>query len=344
MLNRASFCFPVFLKLVSVLLLSKDMLQLSSCFCRLVGSGSASVDPVGHLYVFTTNTIYVKLYLFKVQKHVKCGPVEMDRTCCYASPFLGRLKIGPIFGLLADALSSGHGRGHCLRLVPRRRTVAGVRDVLREGKVRNVSPVTHRIGYTTIPARGGIILVFVRSVSTGLVRRFKSAGGLAPFLSDLCLRSLDFSRFCSTNVRAGRKVCTALCSFPTVVGQGTVGKTIMPICSKLPAMLGSGNCQGLFFVARRSRCSGVGTFLHAGKFSRVCTRRGCPGSGIIGDFNMRSSFLCRCTLPVLGGETRRERPFFAMLLSVDGRPSCIVPGCFGPRDAGLRSRVIRCTS
>lgn len=194
------------------------------------------------------------------------------------------------------------------------------------------------------PGHEGMILIFVRSVSTGLVKAFKSSGGLAPCLSDLCRRSLDFDRFCSSNVRAGRNVCSALCSFPTVVGQGTVGNSIVPICSKLPAMLRRGKCYGLFFVARRSRCSGVGTFLHAGNFSRVCTRRGCPSRGMIGDFNIRSSFVCRCTLPVLGRETKAKGPFFDMLLSVDGRPPCIVPPCFRPRDSILRRRVMRCTS
>ncbi len=286
----------------------------------------------------------MKTYFFNVHKQEKCGPVGIDRTCCYGSPFLGRLNIGPIFGLLADVLSSGHGRGHALDLVPRGRTVRGMRDLLKHRNVGNVSPVTQRIVSSSTPGQQGVIVVLVRSVSTRLVRTFKGARELAPFLSDLCRRSLDFGRFCSSNVRAGRNVCSSLCSFPTVVGHGTVGKSIVPICSKLPAVLGRGNCRGSFFVARRSRCSGVGTFFHAGNFSSVCTRRGCPRRGIIGNFNIRSSFLFRCTLPILSERTRDNVPFFDMLLAVDGRPPCVVPKRFRPRDSGPRGRVMRCTS
>lgn len=73
-LGETSFYFPIFLGLISILLLSGSVLRLSSYFYHLINSKSTSISPINRLCIFAAGAVCIGLCLFGIRGRMDITP------------------------------------------------------------------------------------------------------------------------------------------------------------------------------------------------------------------------------------------------------------------------------
>ena len=117
-LGETSFYFPIFLGLISILLLSGSVLRLSSYFYHLINSKSTSISPINRLCIFATGAVCIGLCLFGIRGRMGYNPIRVSQAYYCTDPFLNQLGVNPVFNLLTSTLDDNRKENRYLHLMP----------------------------------------------------------------------------------------------------------------------------------------------------------------------------------------------------------------------------------
>lgn len=92
-LGETSFYFPIFLGLISILLLSGSVLRLSSYFYHLINSKSTSISPINRLCIFAAGAVCIGLCLFGIRGRMGYNPIRVSQAYYCTDPFLNQLGV-----------------------------------------------------------------------------------------------------------------------------------------------------------------------------------------------------------------------------------------------------------
>lgn len=128
-LGETSFYFPIFLGLISILLLSGSVLRLSSYFYHLINSKSTSISPINRLCIFAAGAVCIGLCLFGIRGRMGYNPIRVSQAYYCTDPFLNQLGVNPIFNLLTSTLDDNRKENRYLHLMPEQEAITNMQSI-----------------------------------------------------------------------------------------------------------------------------------------------------------------------------------------------------------------------
>lgn len=140
-LGETSFYFPIFLGLISILLLSGSVLRLSSYFYHLINSKSTSISPINRLCIFAAGAVCIGLCLFGIRGRMGYNPIRVSQAYYCTDPFLNQLGVNPVFNLLTSTLDDNRKENRYLHLMPEQEAITNMQSILQRKGIEGISPL-----------------------------------------------------------------------------------------------------------------------------------------------------------------------------------------------------------
>lgn len=173
-LGETSFYFPIFLGLISILLLSGSVLRLSSYFYHLINSKSTSISPINRLCIFAAGAVCIGLCLFGIRGRMGYNPIRVSQAYYCTDPFLNQLGVNPVFNLLTSTLDDNRKENRYLHLMPEQEAITNMQSILQRKGIEGISPIAREVKCTAVPTQKNVVLIFMESMSANLMEHFGS--------------------------------------------------------------------------------------------------------------------------------------------------------------------------
>lgn len=173
-LGETSFYFPIFLGLISILLLSGSVLRLSSYFYHLINSKSTSISPINRLCIFATGAVCIGLCLFGIRGRMGYNPIRVSQAYYCTDPFLNQLGVNPVFNLLTSTLDDNRKENRYLHLMPEQEAITNMQSILQRKGIEGISPIAREVKCAAVPTQKNVVLIFMESMSANLMEHFGS--------------------------------------------------------------------------------------------------------------------------------------------------------------------------
>ena len=229
-LGETSFYFPIFLGLISILLLSGSVLRLSSYFYHLINSKSTSISPINRLCIFAAGAVCIGLCLFGIRGRMGYNPIRVSQAYYCTDPFLNQLGVNPVFNLLTSTLDDNRKENRYLHLMPEQEAITNMQSILQRKGIEGISPIAREVKCAAVPTQKNVVLIFMESMSANLMEHFGSTKKLTPFLDSLYLESLSFDHFYSAGIHTNHGMYATLYSFPAIVNKVLLKDTDLSLC------------------------------------------------------------------------------------------------------------------
>lgn len=251
-LGETSFYFPIFLGLISILLLSGSVLRLSSYFYHLINSKSTSISPINRLCIFAAGAVCIGLCLFGIRGRMGYNPIRVSQAYYCTDPFLNQLGVNPVFNLLTSTLDDNRKENRYLHLMPEQEAITNMQSILQRKGIEGISPIAREVKCTAVPTQKNVVLIFMESMSANLMEHFGSTKKLTPFLDSLYLESLSFDHFYSAGIHTNHGMYATLYSVPAIMKRNAMKGAVVPVYSGLPTVLKDNGYRNLFFMTHES--------------------------------------------------------------------------------------------
>lgn len=216
-LGETSFYFPIFLGLISILLLSGSVLRLSSYFYHLINSKSTSISPINRLCIFAAGAVCIGLCLFGIRGRMGYNPIRVSQAYYCTDPFLNQLGVNPVFNLLTSTLDDNRKENRYLHLMPEQEAITNMQSILQRKGIEGISPIAREVKCAAVPTQKNVVLIFMESMSANLMEHFGSTKKLTPFLDSLYLESLSFDHFYSAGIHTNHGILLSISNHPSYV-------------------------------------------------------------------------------------------------------------------------------
>lgn len=339
-LGETSFYFPIFLGLISILLLSGSVLRLSSYFYHLINSKSTSISPINRLCIFAAGAVCIGLCLFGIRGRMGYNPIRVSQAYYCTDPFLNQLGVNPVFNLLTSTLDDNRKENRYLHLMPEQEAITNMQSILQRKGIEGISPIAREVKCAAVPTQKNVVLIFMESMSANLMEHFGSTRKLTPFLDSLYLESLSFDHFYSAGIHTNHGMYATLYSFPAIMKRNAMKGAVVPVYSGLPTVLKDNGYRNLFFMTHESQYDNMNAFLRTNGFDEIYAQENYPKDKVVNSFGVQDDFLYQYALPILNKRAEERQPFFTILLSISNHPSYVIPDYFKPHSTKLEDQIV----
>ena len=339
-LGETSFYFPIFLGLISILLLSGSVLRLSSYFYHLINSKSTSISPINRLCIFATGAVCIGLCLFGIRRRMGYNPIRVSQAYYCTDPFLNQLGVNPVFNLLTSTLDDNRKENRYLHLMPEQEAITNMQSILQRKGIEGISPIAREVKCAAVPTQKNVVLIFMESMSAELLGHFGNPEHLTPFLDSIAVRSLCFNRFFSAGTHTNHAIHSVLYSYPALMKRNSMKGAVIPFFAGLPTILQDNGYRTLFFMTHESQYDNMNGYLRTNGFDRIFAQEDYPKDKVVNSFGVQDDFLYQYALPILTETADEGQPFFAVLLSISNHPPYVIPKDFKTHSSTDEHRIV----
>lgn len=338
--GESSFYFPIFLGILSIILLIIGISYLSTCFYRLSVKASQPLNVASRCCILVVGAMCIGLCLFGIRGRMGYNPIKVSQAYYCEDPLLNQLGVNPVFNLLTSTLDDNRKENRYLHLMPEEEAVANVQKLLNRKGIASISPIAREVNATEAPSQKNVILIFMESMSANLMGSFGSTKGLTPYLDSLYQQSLSFRHFYSAGIHTNHGMYATLYSFPAIMKRNAMKGSVIPIYSGLPTILQENGYHNLFFMTHESQYDNMNAFFRTNGFDEIYAQENYPSDKVVNSFGVQDDFLYQFALPVLNKKAATGQPFFTVLLSISNHPPYVIPPYFKPRSTTPEEQIV----
>lgn len=338
--GESSFYFPIFLGILSIILLIVGISYLSTCFYRWSVKASQPLNVASRCCILVIGAICIGLCLFGIRGRMGYNPIKVSQAYYCEDPLLNQLGVNPVFNLLTSTLDDNRKENRYLHLMPEEEAVANVQKLLDRKGISNISPLAREVNAMEAPSQKNVVLIFMESMSAHLMGSFGSTKGLTPYLDSLYQQSLSFSHFYSAGIHTNHGMYATLYSFPVIMKRNAMKGSVIPIYSGLPTILQENGYHNLFFMTHESQYDNMNAFFRTNGFDEIYAQENYPSDKVVNSFGVQDDFLYQFALPILNEKAATGQPFFTVLLSISNHPPYVIPPYFKPRSTTPEEQIV----
>lgn len=340
MLGESSYYPPLFGFLVACVFFIMALLHFSRQFSKQVKQYEGRVLLSGRITVFITAALCIGLCLFGIRGRTGYNPIKVSAAYYCTDPFLNQLGISPTFNLLSSTLDDNRKENRTLHLIPEDEAIAYVQKALNRKGIEGISPIAREVIPGDSLRRPNIVLIFMESMSSNLMKRFGQEKTLTPFLDSLYARSLGFPKFFSAGIHTNHGMYATLYSFPSIMKRNAMKGSVIPVYSGLPTVLQDNGYRTMFFMTHESQYDNMNAFFRTNGFEEIYAQEDYPADKVVSGFGVQDDFLYNYALKRLAKEDVKEKPFFTVLLSISNHPPYVIPSWFKPKSSTKEEQIV----
>lgn len=256
-------------------------------------------------------------------------------------PFLNQMGVNPVFNLLYSTSEDMRKERQQLTLMDNDEAIAKAKSFLKREGIEGISPIARKIeADTSHHARPNVLLIFMESMSSKLMKAFGNTQGLTPYLDSLYHHSLAFDNIWSAGIHTNQGMYSTLYSFPTIMKRNAMKGSVIPIYSGLPTVLKENGYYNLFFMTHESQYDNMNGFYRTNGFNEIYAEENYPKEKRVNQWGVQDDYLYEYALPILTDRAATGQPFFGVLLSISNHPPYIIPPYFQPRSSEIENQIV----
>lgn len=340
MFGESSYYPPLFGFILASVLFIYALVRVSRSFRKQITPVNGRGPLYERLYVLLTAALCIGLCLFGIRGRTGYNPIKVSAAYYCTDPFLNQLGISPTFNLLSSTLEANRKENRYLHLMPETEALEYARHALNREGIESISPIARQVIPTDSVRRPNIVLIFMESMSANLMKRFGQEKKLTPFLDSLYQQSLSFPNFFSAGIHTNHGMYATLYSFPSIMKRNAMKGSIIPVYSGLPTVLQDNGYRTMFFMTHESQYDNMNGFFRTNGFEEIYSQENYPAEKVVSGFGVQDDFLYDYAINRLKKEDVKEKPFFAVLLSISNHPPYVIPSYFHPESSVREEQIV----
>jgi phosphoglycerol transferase MdoB-like AlkP superfamily enzyme len=259
----------------------------------------------------------------------------------YAFP--NQLGLNPVFTFIRSYFDSRNPDNKELKLIDDYLAISNVCKYLKiDSSSHNYSPIARYVQTSGEPLNANIVLVIMESMSASKMKRYGNRDNLTPVLDSLANNSYCFDNIYTAGIHTCNGIFSTLFSYPALLHQHPMKKTVIPEYTGLPKVLSDNGYQTIFFTTHDEQFDNVSGFLHANNVKRIVSEKDYPAEKIMSTLGVTDDYMFEFSVPILTAMSRSNKPFFAAFMTSSDHGPYIIPKdiFFVPRSKNITHRII----
>ena len=255
------------------------------------------------------------------------NPIKTSQAYFCNNSFLNQLGLNPTFFLMRSVIENSKKHISVDSLMTQDEAIAYVQNALNiHVDESSPSPVYRQVQGQEETKDVNIVFVLMESMSADLLKL--KGGSLTPYLNSLIKESYYFDNFYSAGNHTNHGVAATLFGLPSLFDKNMMKDVDIAKCYGLPNILKDRGYQTMFFVTHESQYDNMNAFLLENGIERMYAQEDYPSSKVVNGFGVQDDFLFEYALKTLDEQSKKEKPFFATLLTISNHPPYVVPDKF----------------
>lgn len=187
-----------------------------------------------------------------------------------------------------------------------------------------------------------VVLFLMESMSAEKMSLFGSKNKLTPFLDSLSKESYSFLNFYTSGIHTYNGIFSTLYSYPALLKKHPMKVTNIPKMSGFPVTLKQHGYSTVFFTTHDEQFDNMAGFLYANGFENIFSEKDYPDHLVAGATGVPDHVMFEHAVPVLNSFYRKNKPFFAALLTASDHGPYFIPDyiSFKAKSSGINNQIV----
>lgn len=268
------------------------------------------------------------------------SPIQIGTAYFCNNPLLNQLGLNPNFTLVRSWLNSLKKENKSQKFMDNNKAIAEVREQLNIVGGNEDFPIAREVTTEGVPNNYNVILVLMESMSLNKTAHGGNTNNYTPFLDSLMDNSLFFNNFYSIGTHTYCGLYGTLVSYPVIFRKMPMKSVPILRYNSLAETLRENNYSTVFFTTHDSQFDNMGGFMSANGFERIISQTNYPFEEVKTTLGVPDDFMFRFSIPIFNELSKKNKPFFATLLTASDHPPYYIPEYFKPRSKDLKEQSV----
>ncbi|WP_338760775.1 sulfatase-like hydrolase/transferase [Bernardetia sp. ABR2-2B] len=270
------------------------------------------------------------------------SPIRVGTAYFSNNAFLNQLGLNPNFTLIRSYLDSKKAENKSIQLMDNKVAISNVQSYFDIENPNKEKPLARNITFdSTLNQKYNVVLVIMESMSAAKMQRHGNEKNLTPFLDSISNKGYYFDNTYTAGIHTMNGIFSTLTSYPSLFRQHPMKETIMPQYSGgiYPTLLEKGYST-IYFTTHDGQFDNVEGFLKANTCERVVSKPDYPAEEVKTTLGVPDDVMFDFSLPILDDLSKKEKPFFATLMTTSDHGPYYIPDYFTPKSEDIKDQIV----
>ncbi len=271
------------------------------------------------------------------------SPIRIGTAYFCNNAFLNMSGLNPTFTFIKSALDKGKSRYAEINIMPEEEAVSYVANKFSIINTQgDKSPISRTINPDSISdKKPNVVLIIMESMSCGKMGIYGNNDNLTPFLDSLSNHCYTFDNIYSAGIHTFNGVYGTLMSYPALFLQHPMKGTRIKKYNGIASNLKNNGYSTLYFTTHDGQFDNIEGFLYANDFERVISESDYPSDRVVSTLGVPDDYLFEYSIPVLNKLAKKDKPFFATLMTASDHGPYTIPDYYTPtRDMSKKKQIV----
>ena len=290
------------------------------------------------LYIFFLAVIFLAIRGRLEHK----SPIRVGTAYFSNNAFLNQLGLNPNFTLIRSYLDSRKAENKSIQLMDDKLAISNVQNYFNITNPNKDKPILRNITYdSTINQKYNVVLIIMESMSAAKMQRGGNKKNLTPFLDSISHKGYYFENTYTAGIHTMNGIFSTLTSYPSLFRQHPMKETSMVQYNGgiFPTLLNKGYST-IYFTTHDGQFDNVEGFLKANTCERVISKVDYPTEDVKTTLGVPDDVMFDFSLPILDDLSKKNKPFFATLMTTSDHGPYYVPDYFTPKNEDIKDQIV----
>ena len=290
------------------------------------------------LYIFFLAVIFLAIRGRLEHK----SPIRVGTAYFSNNAFLNQLGLNPNFTLIRSYLDSRKAENKSIQLMDDKLAISNVQNYFNITNPNKDKPILRNITYdSTINQKYNVVLIIMESMSAAKMQRGGNKKNLTPFLDSISHKGYYFENTYTAGIHTMNGIFSTLTSYPSLFRQHPMKETSMVQYNGgiFPTLLNKGYST-IYFTTHDGQFDNVEGFLKANTCERVISKVDSPTEDVKTTLGVPDDVMFDFSLPILDDLSKKNKPFFATLMTTSDHGPYYVPDYFTPKNEDIKDQIV----
>ncbi len=290
------------------------------------------------VYVFFLAIIFLAIRGRIEQK----SPIRVGTAYFLNNAFLNQLGLNPNFTLIRSYLDSKKDKNKSIQLMDNKMAISTVQSYFNITNPDKEKPLLRNITFdSTINKKYNVVLVIMESMSAAKMQRHGNKLNLTPFLDSISNKGYYFENAYTAGIHTMNGIFSTLTSYPSLFRQHPMKETSMKKYNGgiFPTLSEKGYST-IYFTTHDGQFDNIEGFLKSNSCERVISKVDYPDEDVKTTLGVPDDVMFDFSLPILDNLSKKEKPFFATLMTTSDHGPYYIPDYFTPKSKDIKDQIV----
>ncbi|MBI2281970.1 MAG: sulfatase-like hydrolase/transferase [Bacteroidetes bacterium] len=177
-------------------------------------------------------------------------------------------------------------------------------------------------------------------MSTAKMGRFGNPDNLTPFLDSIANNGYSFDNIYSAGTHTYNGIFSTLFSYPALFTKHPMKGVEIPKYHGIGSVLKKHGYSTVYFTTHDDQFDNVGGFLRGNDYEQVISQQDYPSEKVESTLGVPDDYLFEFAVPKLNELHRKNKPFFAAMMTASDHGPYVIPEYFTPKSKEEKKQIV----